>query len=202
MSGQEGARTAARPLRWERAEPATTGDKAGLANGAATKEYRMATEVTLRDADKEVSLTLASLAYAYERREVDAAVTYLIRRRSTALGRLVLAPPTRVFPFVRVREVHLCPEFAALCQAIRRDLKVLSWAAQQAGVEESSRYSYPRPQRRQIVAEYRAARRNGEVECKQTWADSRYHISRKTLWRYECEFPEGILPSTDRPPDD
>jgi hypothetical protein len=110
------------------------------------------------------------------------------------LGRLVIAPPTRVFPFVRAREIHLCPEFEALCKAIRRDLEVLSWTAEQAGIKESARFSYPRPQRRQIVEEYRAACRNGEVECKEAWAGSRYHISRKTLWRYECEFPDREMP--------
>jgi hypothetical protein len=145
--------------------------------------------------DQEVGLTLAGLACDFDLREAGGAVTYLLRRGSAEVGRLVIAPPSRVFPFVRVREVHLCPEFEALCQAIRHDLEVLSWTAEQAGVKESPRFSYPRLKRRQIVEEYRAALRNGEVKNKDAWADG-FHISRKTLWRYECEFPEpGTSPS-------
>jgi hypothetical protein len=182
--------------------PSTTACKPDMMNGAAMREYRLAGEVTRRDVDQEVSLTLAGLACDFERREAGDAVTYLLRRDSAELGRLVIAPPGRVFPFVRIREVHHCPEFEVLCQAIRRDLEVLSWTAEQAGVEESSRFSYPRPKRRQIVEEYRAACRNGEVENKDTWADSNYHICRKTLWRYECEFPEETLPPAGDSQDD
>jgi len=177
-------------------QSSTTVNKTGMTNGAATQEYRLAADVTLQDVDQEVSLALAGLACDFDRREAGGAVTYPIRRDSSELGRLVIAPPTRVFPYVRVREVHLCPEFEALCQHIRRDLEILSWAAEQAGVKESTCFSYPRAKRRQIVEEYRTGRRNGEVENKQAWADNRYHISRKTLWRYECEFPETqTLPS-------
>jgi hypothetical protein len=174
-------------------ETSITFGKSGIANGTATQEYRLAAEVTLRDVDQEVSLTLAGLACDFDRREAGDAVTYLFRRDSAEMGRLVIAPPGRVFPFVRVREVHLCPDFEALCQPIRHDLEVLSWTAEQAGVKESPRFSYPRPKRRQIVEEYRAACRNGEVENKETWADTNHHICRKTLWRYECEFPEETL---------
>jgi hypothetical protein len=136
-----------------------------------------------------VSLALAGLACDFDRREAGGAATYPIRRDSSELGRLVIAPPTRLFPIVRVREVHLCPAFEPLCQHIRRDLEILSWAAERAGVKESTCFSYPRAKRRQIVEEYRTARRNGDVEDKEAWAD-KHHICRKTLWRYECEFPE------------
>jgi hypothetical protein len=172
-------------------ETSITFGKSGIANGTAIQEYRLAAEVTLRDVDQEVGLTLTGLACDFDRCEAGIAVTYLLRRESAGLGRLVIAPPSRVFPYVRVREVHLCPEFEALCRHVRRDLEALSWAAEQAGPEESPRFSYPRPKRRQIVEEYRTACRYGEVENKEAWAERRYHISRKTLWRYECEFPEG-----------
>ena len=117
-------------------------------------------------------------------------MTYLFRRDLSEVGRLIITPPTRVFPFVRVREVHMSPDFEALCRHVRRDLEALSLAVEQARVKEDSRFSYPRPKRRQIVEEYRTACRNGEVENKETWAEGKYHICRKTLWRYECEFPE------------
>jgi hypothetical protein len=55
---------------------------------------------------------------------------------------------------------------------------------------ESDHYAFSSEERRQIVEHYRTARRNGEVENKEAWAYSNYHISRKTLWRYEQEFPE------------
>ena len=174
-------------------EPSTTACDPGVVNDTATQEYRLAAEVTLRDVDQEVRLTLAGLACDFDRREAGAAVTYLLRQDSTEVGRLVIAPPSRVFPFVRVREVHLCPEFEALGHPIRTDLEMLSWTAEQAGVQESSRFSFPRSKRRQIVEEYRTALRNGEVEGKQNWAESRYNICRKTLWRYESEFPEETL---------
>lgn len=135
-----------------------------------------------------MSISLAGLACDFERREAGNAVTYLLRRGSAELGRLVIAPPSRVFPFVRIREIHRCPEFEALCQAIHRDLEVLSWTAEQAEVEESLHFSYPRSRRREIVEEYRTARMNGEVENKEPWAQNRFSICRKTLWRYECEF--------------
>jgi len=162
----------------------------GVGASESTQEYKLASEVTLQDADQEVRITLAGLACDFERRVAGNVVTYLLRRKSAELGRMVIAPPTRAFPCVRIREVHLCPEFEMLCQAVRRDLGVLSWTAEQAGGKESARFSYPRPKRRQIVEEYRMARRNGEVVSKQSWADTNYHICRKTLWRYECEFPE------------
>jgi hypothetical protein len=171
-------------------EPSTTAYNPGVVNSTAMQEYRLAAEVTLRDVDQEVGLTLAGLVCDFDRCEGGHGVTYLVRWDSSELGRLVIAPPTRVFPYVRVREVQLCPEFEALCQPVRRDLEVLSWTAEQAGVEASSRFSYPRPTRRQIVEEYRTACSNGEVENKESWAQRHYHICRKTLWRYECEFPE------------
>jgi hypothetical protein len=174
-------------------EPATTVSKPGSMNGAAIQEYRLCVDITLQDVDQEVSLTLASLACAFDRREVGSTVTYMVRHGSLELGRLVIAPPSRIFPTVRVREVHLSPPFEALCRHVRCDLEALSWAAEQVGVRESTRFSYSRLRRRQIVTEYRAALRNGEVDNKGTWA-ARYHISRKTLWRYECEFPETDPP--------
>ncbi len=194
MSGQGGAAAAVQPLRRERAGPAS--------NGATVQEYRLAAGVTLRDVGQEIRLTLIGLGSRFERHEVDGIVTYLFRQGSAELGRLVVAAPTRLFPYVRLREVHLCPEFEALCRSIRRDLEALSRAAEQAGLEESARFSYSRSKRRQIVAEYRAARHNGEVENKETWAQSRYHICRKTLWRYECEFPEGYLPLNGKSSED
>jgi hypothetical protein len=55
---------------------------------------------------------------------------------------------------------------------------------------QSDHYAFSLEERRQIVDHYRTARRNGEVENKEAWARNNYHISRKTLWRYEQEFPE------------
>jgi len=175
----------------------------GAAKGAVLHAYWLSPQVTLRDADQEVALTLATLGCDFDRCETGGVVTYAIRQDSIAFGRLVILGPTRVFRRVRVREVHLDPEFQVLCQPIRRDLESLSWAVERVDAEESSHYSYPRPKRRQIVEEYRMARRNGEVENKQAWAERRYHISRKTLWRYEREFPEeeASLPGSNSPDD-
>jgi hypothetical protein len=56
---------------------------------------------------------------------------------------------------------------------------------------ESDHYAFHAKERRRIVEHYRIARRNGEVENKEAWAHNNYGISRKTLWRYEQEFPEN-----------
>ena len=55
---------------------------------------------------------------------------------------------------------------------------------------ESDHYAFSSEERWQIVEHYRTARKNGEVENKEAWAYNNYHISRKTLWRYEQAFPE------------
>lgn len=62
---------------------------------------------------------------------------------------------------------------------------------EQDKVQDSEHYAYSPEKRRQIVEHYRTARKNGEIENKDTWADTNYGISRKTLWRYEQEFPEA-----------
>jgi hypothetical protein len=56
---------------------------------------------------------------------------------------------------------------------------------------ESHHYAYEPEERRRIVERYRAALQDGEVENKEAWAYNNYRISRKTLWRYEQEFPEA-----------
>jgi len=55
---------------------------------------------------------------------------------------------------------------------------------------ESDHYAFCSEERRRIVERYRTARKNGEVENKEAWAYNNYRVSRKTLWRYEQEFPE------------
>ena len=156
--------------------------------------HRLSGELKVQDVDQEIGLTLVGLGLEFERKEAAGLVTYAVCRQSTALGRLVIAPPNQIFTHVRVREYGaasgLNQEFETLCHHLRRDLEALCMMAKQAEVKENSRFSYPRPKRRQIVKEYRAARINGEVDNKETWAQNRYHICRKTLWRYECEFPE------------
>jgi hypothetical protein len=57
-------------------------------------------------------------------------------------------------------------------------------------IKDSGKYLHPYEKRRQIVQEYRAARRKGEVSNKDTWAQQNHQISGKTLGRYEDEFPE------------
>lgn len=54
---------------------------------------------------------------------------------------------------------------------------------------DSDHYAFSAEDRRQIVEHYRMARSNGEVANKEAWAYSNYGITRKTLWRYEQEFP-------------
>jgi hypothetical protein len=50
--------------------------------------------------------------------------------------------------------------------------------------------AYPAPEeRKRIVEHYRAAVRKGEISDKEAWARSHYGISRRTLYRYEQEFP-------------
>jgi hypothetical protein len=55
---------------------------------------------------------------------------------------------------------------------------------------ESDHYAYPRPRRREIVHHFRVARRRGEVQNKEGWAQANYSISGRTLLNYEREFPE------------
>ena len=55
---------------------------------------------------------------------------------------------------------------------------------------ESDHYAFCSEERRRIVEHYRTAQKNGEVENKEAWAYNNHRISRKTLWRYEQEFPE------------
>ena len=55
---------------------------------------------------------------------------------------------------------------------------------------EGDHYAFCLEERRRIVGHYHTARKNGEVENKEAWAYNNYHISRKTLWRYEREFSE------------
>ena len=181
----------------EMTEPLTIIHKAGADSTGDTREYGLTEQVTVQDVDQEVRLALASLACTFSRRERHGLVTYFIYQDSLDMGRLVIAPPSRVFPYVRIREHYptpdsgLCQTFEDLCYHVHRDLEALCVAAEQVRIRENALFSYPRAKRRQIVQEYRAARMNGEVENKEIWAQSRYHICRKTLWRYECEFPES-----------
>jgi len=62
--------------------------------------------------------------------------------------------------------------------------------AQDAQFPDSNRYAYSPQERQRIVEHFRAAQKRGEIENKEAWVDSNYGISRKTLWRYEQEFPE------------
>ena len=55
---------------------------------------------------------------------------------------------------------------------------------------DSQHYAFSADRRREIVARFRAAWRNGQVANKEHWARANYSISAKTLLRYEREFPE------------
>ena len=178
----------------EMTEPLKRARRSGAEGAGDTKEYGLSERVTVQDVDQEVGLALTSLGCEFHRKEARGVVTYFIHRDSLDLGRLVIAPPTRVFPYIRIREHYPMSElrwvFEALCRQVREDLEALCDAAEQVEVRENTFFSYPRAKRRQIVEEYRAALMNGEVENKETWAQTRYAICRKTLWRYEREFPE------------
>jgi hypothetical protein len=56
--------------------------------------------------------------------------------------------------------------------------------------QDSDRFAHPRHKRFDIVQDYWAARERGEVQNKDAWARSRYHISGKTLLCYEREFQD------------
>lgn len=170
------------------------GNRSREGRGRTTKEYRAGQNLVLHDVDQEVALTLIGLGHEFERWEAVGLVTYAVRHGGTELGRLVIAPPSNVFAHVRVRQFDPASgpsrEVEALCADVHHALEALSSAAEQKGSADDTRYSYPRARRRAIVDEYRTALLNGEVENKENWAQ-RHHISRKTLWRYECEFPES-----------
>ena len=55
-------------------------------------------------------------------------------------------------------------------------------------VGDSDRFAHPRHRRLEIVQDYWAAREQGLVKNKDSWARSHYHISGKTLLSYEREF--------------
>ena len=55
---------------------------------------------------------------------------------------------------------------------------------------DSDHYAYPRQKRRKIVRHFRMARKRGEVQNKEGWAQANYNISGRTLFNYEREFPE------------
>jgi hypothetical protein len=60
--------------------------------------------------------------------------------------------------------------------------------------QDSDRFAHPRHRRFEIVQHYWAARERGEVQNKDNWARSRYHISSKTLLSYEREFADMKYP--------
>ena len=55
---------------------------------------------------------------------------------------------------------------------------------------ESDHYAYSPRRRREIVKHYRAAREQRQVANKDTWAQTNYSISGRTLLRYEQEYFE------------
>jgi hypothetical protein len=64
---------------------------------------------------------------------------------------------------------------------------------------DSDHFAYPRNKRREIVQHYRLDRICGEVRNKDRWARQHYQISGRTLFNYECEFPQteetGLAPA-------
>jgi len=56
--------------------------------------------------------------------------------------------------------------------------------------QETDHFAYRQQQRLDIVNHYRAARNNGKVENKDSWARCQYGITGRTLLNYEREFPE------------
>lgn len=56
---------------------------------------------------------------------------------------------------------------------------------------ESEHYAHPPEKRKNIAQAYKRDRNNGDVMNKDTWAQSNYQISGKTLNRYLKEFPEN-----------
>lgn len=106
-------------------------------------------------------------------------------------------------------------EFVSLCHHIRHILESLQdaggWSVagedgrplwpESTGVgrlrhtngtsKDSDHFAYPRSKRAEIVQHYRFDRVNGQVRSKDQWARRYYQISGKTLFNYECEFPEA-----------
>jgi hypothetical protein len=57
-------------------------------------------------------------------------------------------------------------------------------------IKDTDRFAHPRHRRLEIVRDYWAARERGQIQNKDSWARSRYHISGKTLLSYEREFQD------------
>lgn len=112
-------------------------------------------------------------------------------------------------------ESPLHAEFANLCQHIRQTLQSLRDTEEPNEVEKSSyhlqsvsttagmsrhtngtakdsdHFAFPWSKRLEIVQHYRLDRINGEVRNKDQWARRNYQISGRTLFNYECEFPQA-----------
>jgi hypothetical protein len=56
--------------------------------------------------------------------------------------------------------------------------------------KDSGHFHYPHAKRREIVRHFREDRQQGKVNNKETWAQTNYQITSRTLRHYEKEFPE------------
>lgn len=196
------------------------------------KEFELAGRLRVQDVDREIAFTLLSLAYQFDRSEIDQVVAYVIRAGEIEMGRLVIAPGAGLYTPVRIREHHTLleqpqqdppqpddesqfhVEFANLCGHLRQVLESLQHAGGSAEAEEgehrreaasdaggtlyrmdgarrdNGHFAYPRRKRLKIVQHYRLDHINGEVRNKDQWARKNYQISGRTLFNYECEFPQ------------
>lgn len=107
------------------------------------REFEFAGSLSVQDVDREIALSLLSLAHDFDRWEIGQVVAYVIRADTMEVGRLVIAPGTGARPGVRIREHHtllrqqqsdspkageqsrLSGEFASLCGQIRQTVESL-----------------------------------------------------------------------------
>jgi hypothetical protein len=122
------------------------------------REYEFAGSLRVQDVDREIALSLLSLAHDFDRWEIGQVVAYVIRVDAMEVGRLVIAPGTGARPGVRIREHHtllkqqqsnsskaderssLSGGFASLCGQIRQTVESLECAG---GSEEFGETWHP-----------------------------------------------------------
>ena len=110
------------------------------------REFEFAGGLSVQDVDREIALSLLSLAHDFDRWEIGQVVAYVIRADTMEVGRLVIAPGTGARPGVRIREHHtllnqeksdlpkageqsrLSGDFASLCGQIRQTVESLECA--------------------------------------------------------------------------
>lgn len=75
------------------------------------KESLLDAGLEVQDVDREIAFTLLSLAYPFERHEIDWVVAYAVYHDEQEIGRFVIAPGTGPNPRVRFREHYCLPQW-------------------------------------------------------------------------------------------